>query len=202
MRFDQFCSRIGHRENGYSRVWIEDSFDRLSRNGFTPGTSFEPQFRPGVGLVLAPTAIGSLTVSQRRGVPLLSYERPSVSHQFEATPDVRVRISVNHVTIMPRLRVFSIGGLRNETWNLSGLTVATPSGSISLEGGSPVHAPKVVQTLRAELTEANLVAATEFMNNVLAPRLELSGEALLVHIAGQFLSDGDYKAEGPGIFVR
>lgn len=99
---DIFLSKIGQRPTG-ARVWIEDGFSRLQRNGFGVGVPIDVLPRSsGAGLIIRVAKTPTRRkVAKRRGMPLLSLEGPQV---LACLPwdEVRVRVSVGAVAVLPR----------------------------------------------------------------------------------------------------
>jgi hypothetical protein len=198
MRSDSFLTKIGDRSGrGRGRLWLEDGFDRLSRNGFGPGTAFTVTPRGGVGLVLRVALLGSCHVSHRRRQAVLSYESPDLN-SFLPAPSARVRISTSAIIVMPSLRVFSIGRQVTETWTVRGDILTTGDGQIPLGTIRPINFRQAPAMIEAEIDEANLVCATEVMGNAKAAAVRLTGDALPVRVAGQFLAAAGYARAEDG----
>jgi hypothetical protein len=181
-----------------ARLWIEDSYRRLTRNGFGTDATFARIARPGVGVVLAPSVLGDAKVSSRRGVPILSVENSWLARQMRyADQQARVRISVNHIVLMPRLRAFHVGTKAHDCAEISGMFIRFGERNESLETARPaMHG--LIGELRAVLDWQNLVLATEIMGDSRPERVFLSGDPLCVRLAGKFLEDGAYTQQSPG----
>lgn len=190
MRSDTFISKIGARSSGAARLWIEDSSGRLSRNGFDGGMQFDAVARPGVGVVIVPDLLGGLTVSRRAQLPLLSVENRWLGHQLPVD-EVRVRVSVKNIIVMPRLRLFGIVRNEAETWNVRGLVVQTPAGERMLGGCRPL-AMRGAGRINVELDWNNIVFATELIGGARPAAVSLSGDELCQRVAGKFLQDGGF----------
>ena len=192
MRSDTFCTNLGSRSSGMSRLWVEDSYRRLSRNGFEVGTQFARRSRPGYGVILTPSVLGECAVSSRRGVPLLSLENGWLAKQMPSRDaEVRVRVCVGSVIVMPRLRIFHVGRTTHELATISEGTVEVGGKILPLHTAKPA-AFGLIAELKADLNWSNLVLATEVMGNSRPSRVQLSGDALCVRLAGKFLSEGGY----------
>ena len=159
MRSDSILTTLGNCSTGLNRrLWVEDSYSRLSNNGFDVGTGFVVEPRMGPGLNIRPAILSSTHVSKRNGSAILSYEGSSVMARFSA-PEVRVKLSVGLAQILPSLRAFSIRIVSTETWTIDGNTLTTAAGSIALRTGleRPAGRPAVIE---AALSASNLIAAT------------------------------------------
>ena len=202
MRTDTFFTAIGDRPViGMQRIWIEDSFGRLSRNGFTAGTPYVVGTRPGLGLVVQPAAVSSLHVSARRQASILSYESSSIAHSI-TTNEARVKVSVGSIIILPALRLFHVTRPVTELWQISGLTLVRPEGTCSVVTSAPVRFATSPCLLTVGLTEENLIFATEIIGNAKPGSVALSGGALLCQVAGQFLAEAGYSESAPGVWSR
>ena len=202
MRSDNFLTHIGDRsERGCSRLWLEDSFGRLSRNGFDAGAGFAVTPRPGVGLVFTPSVLGSCHVSHRRSRAILSYEAPDIERLIPSV-EARVRLSVKTIIVMPSLRVFAILRKTAARWTICGNEIVTQNQALPLTGVKPLHLAKAPAVIEADLTEANLVYATEVIGNARPGVVVLSGEPLAVQLAGQFLLAAGYEREDQATTFR
>lgn len=192
MTSDIFFARIAqHTGRPYERLWIEDSFGRLSRNGFTAGTRFQIANRPGLGMVLTPSILG-LKVTPRRGGSLISYEARGLSDAVRAS-EVKVRVCVKSIVVMPCLRHFHIRAANGETWSIAGETLVTPHGQQDIVTPSPARFAATPALLEIDLTPGNVVFATEIVGNVKPGAVKLSGDAVMQVVAGQFLEAAGYS---------
>ncbi len=203
-RHDSLTTRLGERTGrNLWRLWVEDNgFERLRRNNFPPGAAFSVRRRPGTGLVIEQTLIGSCHVSSRRGAGLLSYEAPDLGG-FIGVPEVRVRIQVGQIVVTPMLRFHSVGRTVTEHWSIDGGKLTTPQGEMELRTAHPLSLPQSAACIEANLDERNLVFATELIGNQRAGRVLVRGTPVILTIAGQFLSACGYGVtETPGEFIR
>ena len=161
IRSDNLLTTLGSRSSGLRRLWVEDSFSRLSDNGFEIGTGFVVEPRMGPGLNLRPSGLGSCHVSQRRGAAILSYEGSTKLEQF-AQPEIRVKISHALVQVLPSLRAFTVRTVPTGVWTIDGQTISTPEGRMTLRTGHERPAGRPA-TIEARLDSMNLVAATDFI---------------------------------------
>ncbi len=199
IRSDQFLTKLGDRgDRGLFRLWIEEtSFNRLDRSGFGIGTGFEAAPRMGPGFILRPAALGSCHVSGRgkaKKDSILSFEFRKDRFPVSTT-DVRVKITTNAIFILPSLRLHSIARTQSEHWTIDGMMLRTPAGETSLATVRPLAVAADAASITANLTEANLVFATEVIQRTKPGTVRLAGESLLCLIAGQFLAAAGY---GPG----
>lgn len=161
MRSDSLLTSLGFRTSGLRRLWVEDSFSRLTQNGFEVGSGFEVQPRMGPGLNIRPSLLSRTHVSSRRGAAILSYEGSDNMARF-SVPEVRVKITHGLVQVLPSLRAFSVRVSTACTWILDGMTLTTPECSLTLRDGleRPAGRPSTVE---ARLTSASLIAATSLI---------------------------------------
>lgn len=164
-RIDSILTRIAERPAGRRRLWIEDSFSRLSRNGFEPGVAFNVEPRMGPGVNIRPALLGEYMVSRRRQSAILSHETSFLASRFSA-PEARVKVSVGLVQVLPSLRVFSVQQQSDEVWRIdaNGI-VTTPRGAIELHTGREVVSGRPA-SLSLIPSMTNLVAATDFISRV------------------------------------
>jgi len=196
LRYDTFFTRLGDRaERPYNRLWIEDSFGRLTANGFATGTGFAARQRPGVGLVLSPDTLGACHVSQRRGAAILSYEARGLTGALR-TSDVRVRVCVKSIVVMPCLRLFHVGRGVNGEWSIAENRLHADGSVIDIATSTPLQMRKTPAVMSVALTEANIVFATEIIGNTRPAAVRLSGDRLLVTVAEQFLAAAGYAQDG------
>ena len=203
-RHDSLTTRLGERSGrNLWRLWVEDNgFERLRRNNFAPGTAFSVRRRPGTGLVIEETLIGSCHVSSRRGFGVLSYEASDLG-SFIGGPEVRVRIQVGRIVVAPLLRFHAVAKPAAERWVIAGGLVTTPGGEFELRSAGPLRLPQTAATIEANLDERNLVFATELIGNQRPGRVLVRGASVLLTVAGQFLRACGYGATGnPGEFSR
>ncbi|MCS6273996.1 MAG: hypothetical protein H2169_06600 [Opitutus sp.] len=225
MRTDNILSSLGERNLGTRRLWVEDSYNRLSRNGFGPGTVFNVEPRGGPGLNLRSSILGGYTVSQRRGAAILSLENVGRVARFD-DPEVRVRISVNLVQVFPSLRVFSVRARSQEVWAITGDgLLSTPSGSLIIKTGREPYAGRP-DSIRVEMSGVNLVAATDFIARIKPRLVEVvpasvtatnAGQAelfpvengnmgieagIVAEVSRQFFTACGYTDQGNGTFAR
>jgi hypothetical protein len=159
MRSDSILTNLGNCSTGRNRrLWVEDSYSRLTNNGFDVGTGFTVEPRLGPGLNIRPAILASTHVSKRNGAAILSYEGSSNMARFSA-PEVRVKLSYGLAQILPSLRVFSVRIATSETWTIEGAALMTPAGATVLRTGMerPPGRPTIIE---ARLNASNLVAAT------------------------------------------
>ncbi len=196
MRHDSLLTRLGNRaERNSWRLWIEETeLNRLARNNFHQGTPFEACRRPGTGLVIKPALLSTTQVSKRKGQTILSYEARDL-HSFLGCPEVRVRISVGQITVVPRLRAATILTPSTEVWTIKGSTLTTPAGECDIRTAKPLMLRNHAGTIEAALEEMNLVYATEVIGNQRPGRVLLTGAPVMVTVASQFLVACGY---GPG----
>lgn len=203
-RHDSLTARLGDRRNRpYWRLWVEDnSFDRLGRNNFTPGARFDVARRPGTGLVISESLMGSCRITPRKKGGVLSYEARDLS-DFLGTPDVRVRISVGRIVVAPLLRFHSIARAATENWSITGCTLTTPDGTVDIRTGAPMNLLHTAACIEVSLDESNLVYATELIGNQRPGRVVLKGSPIMLTVGGQFLRAGGYSETGiAGEFMR
>ncbi len=201
MRSDTFCTNLGARSNGMARLWIEDSYHRLTRNNFSVGTQFTRRSRPGYGVILEPNILGEVTVSTRRGAPLLSLENSWLANQMPAQDaDVRVRVSVGNIVVMPRLRTFHVGRRFSDEATIVGNILTAGANTRQIDTLAPASIG-LIGNLTAHLDWTNLVYATEVMGNARPECVALSGDVLCIRLAGKFLADGGYSERSPGLFI-
>lgn len=204
-RHDSFASRLGDRGNrNLWRLWFEDTaLARLSRNGFAPHTPLAITRRAGPGLSIARTDRAACHVSARRGSPVLSYEARDLGDLFQS-PEIRVRVHVGRIFVLPSLRVHSVTGLRPaEVWTVAGSVVTTPAGAFELRTARPLRLPATAETIIADLTAANVVFVTEFIGNHRPARVTIRAERVLANVGASFLRSAGYSpTETPGDFVR
>lgn len=228
MRSDSLFTKLGVRKHDYRRLWLEDSHGRLTRNGFAPGTRLTVSPRLGPGLALRTCPTGSLTVSRRREHAILSYESRDLGLRF-IEPEARVKVSVGLVQVLPSLRVFSIRAIANEEWTIAkaGILLTPKAPAIRLHTGRE-RAPGRPTTITWEVTESNLVAATDFIAWAKPPKVvvqmapcadaEIQGDLflpdlpvnpvaakeqrVLSELARQFLVSCGFSETGPGVYCR
>jgi hypothetical protein len=163
------------------RIWIEDSYGRLQKNGFSPNTPFSVQPRAGRGLILKTENQPTTTsVSKRQNKPLLSLERKTLARSLDGDL-LRARISIGQIILVPRVLCFSIQKPHQNIACISGTQLqiggAPPK---ELKTPKPQRNPEPIAYLEAEITADNIVYATEFMLNNLPKEIKLSGpEAIL-----------------------
>ena len=204
MRHDSLLTRLGDRANrNLWRLWIEDTgFDRLERNNFRPGTPFSVQRRLGTGLVIQQSLLSTTHVSARKGHGVLSYEAKDLGN-FLGSPEVRVRITVGQILVIPRLRAATVHVRNDEVWTVKGSTLTTPHGQCDIRQEKPLFLRSRAATIEVALEEQNLVYATELIGNQRPGRVVLSGEPILVTVGGQFLAACGYgPGDQPGEFRR
>ena len=228
-RSDNLLTKLGSRSSGLVRLWVEEpkGAERLASNGFSSGTGFMVERRMGPGLNIRPSILGSCHVSSHRGSALLSYEGSDIMAQF-AQPEVRVKISVNLVQVLPSLRVHSVRVASDSVWTIAGQTIYTPDGRLTLRDGleRPAGRPAAVE---AHLDSMNLVAATDFiawakpgtirLHTAASPvvpvgQLDLFAEptaasvqsseddAITQEVARQFFTSCGWQQTEPGVFRR
>lgn len=203
MRHDTFLTTLGSRgERGYSRLWVEDSAGRLSRNGFGMGDGFEVRPRAGLGLIVRPAILSSTHVSSRRGSAILSYESKDLPTYLRGVSEARVRISVNAMILMPALRLFAVARPLDEVWSIAGNILSRPNGCQPIDGAMPARFDATPARLNAALTEQNLVFATEVMSHAKPAEISLSGSDALTALAGQFLAAIGYEKTPEGVYAR
>lgn len=203
-RHDSLTARLGDRRNRpYWRLWVEDnSFDRLGRNNFTPGARFDVARRPGTGLVISESLMGSCRITPRKKGGVLSYEARDLSN-FLGTPDVRVRISVGKIVVTPLLRFHSIARPATECWAIVGLSLITPTGIADIHTATPLNLAHTAASTEVDLDESNLIYATELIGNQRPGRVYLRGTPIMLTVAGQFLRASGYgETTNPGEFIR
>lgn len=222
MRSDSLLTSLGNRSTGLRRLWVEDSFSRLTSNGFEIGTGFVVESRMGPGLNIRPSLLARCHVSQRRGAAILSYEGNESMARFHE-PEVRVKISVGLVQVIPSLRVFSVRTPSSAVWKIDGSTLTTDEGSMVLRDGleRPSGRPA---TIEARLDAKNLVAATALIAwakpgtirlidgsapvgqldlfGEAAPAAEANNDAITAEVARQFFVACGYETVSPGVFTR
>lgn len=204
IRHDTFLTKLGDRsDRGCSRLWIEDSAGRLSRNGFATGSGFEVTPRAGLGFLLRPSLLATTHVSSRRSAAILSYESANLSVFLRGTPEARVRVSVNSIVVMPSLRLFSIAQRRSEqNWSIVGETLTRPEGRQSIVTRQPARFDATPVRLEIALTEGNLVFSTEVVSQAKPVTVSLTGPSPLVAVAGQFLLAIGYTLTSAGEYSR
>ena len=222
MRSDNILSTLGTRSSGLRRLWVEDSFSRLSNNGFDVGTGFRVEPRMGPGLNIRQTLLGSCHVSQRRGAAILSYEGAATMARF-FEPEVRVKISVGLVQVLPSLRAFSVRTATSEVWTIAGEFLTTPWGEVRLVTGDERPSSRPA-SISATLTEDNIVAATALIAWAKPATVKIStgaapvtgqlglfdapvptttlDEQILFEVTRQFLVGCGWSHEGNGLFKR
>jgi hypothetical protein len=182
---------------------VEDSaFDRLNRNNFVPGTAFEVHRRPGTGLVISQAILGTCHVSTHKRAALLSYEASDLG-SFLGTPEVRVRIQVGQIVVTPLVRFHSVARPATAHWSIKGEFLTTAGGVVGIRTATPLNLARTAGTIEAALDRLNLVFVTEIIGNQRPGRVLLTGEPILLTVAGQFLRAGGYSDGAiPGEFVR
>jgi hypothetical protein len=187
----------------YWRLWIEgNDYDRLGRNGFTPGGRFNICRKPGFGVVIDESATGNYKVTPRRNSAVLSYEARDLG-DFFGTPDIRVRIHVNKIVVNPLLRFHTVARPKTEVWQIRGAQLTTVTNVHELRTLAPLNLPQCAARIEAELDETNLVFATELIGNQRPGTVKIHGSSVLMIVAGQFLRAGGYSETGvPGEFAR
>lgn len=197
-------TRLGERTGrNLWRLWIEDNgFQRLQRNNFSVGTGFRVHRRAGVGLVIEASVLASCHVSSRRGAGVLSYEASDLATLLPV-PEVRVRIHVGRIIVMPSVRFHTIARPATEHWQVCGDELVTPGGTFGLRTPEPLRLPQVAAQIEVHLEERNLVYSTELIGNLRPSRVVISGEAVLLTVASQFLRAAGYsETANPGEFAR
>jgi hypothetical protein len=176
----------------------------------------------GPGLNIRQSLLASCHVSQRRGSAILSYEGSDNMARFHEC-EVRVKISVGLVQVLPSLRVFSVRSMGNEVWSISGEKLVTPQGEVALVTGEerPSGRPMAIN---AAITQANLVAATALIAWAKPATVRISTAApmaaiqlglfdapatastlendILFEVSRQFLVACGWSHEGDGVFKR
>lgn len=202
MIYDTFFTAIGERTGRpYERLWIEDSFGRLSRNGFVANSAFNVTPRPGVGLVLTPSVLGEYSITPRRGASVISLEQRGLSDLVRSR-EVRVRLCVKSIVVMPCLRAFHVARPTTGVWTIAGMTLTTPEGATDIGTPSPAGMRSTPARLDVQLSEANIVFATEIIGNATPAEVTLSGDPLMVVVGGQFLAAAGYGPTPDGIWRR
>ena len=223
MRSDNILTSLGSRNHGSRRLWVEDSFCRLTNNGFAPGSPFSVEPRQGPGVNLRAGLLGSYIVSRRRGAAILSYENVALAERF-SEPEVRVKISVNLVQVLPSLRVFSVRRRSDESWSIGvDGVLTTPEGKTALITGRERTSGRP-DSIAVVMTANNLVAATDFIARV-KPRIvtvtvdspvSMDGQtelftpepidsvesAILKEVSRQFFTSCGWTDTGSGRFER
>lgn len=223
MRSDNIMTSLGNRSSGLRRLWVEDSHSRLSNNGFGVGTGFTVEPRLGPGLNLRQSLLGSCHVSQRRGAAILSYEGSSTMARF-FEPEVRVKISVGLVQVLPSLRAFSVRVATSEVWDIAGSRLTTPSGEVGMVTGEERPGGRPT-SINAHITQDNIVAATSLIAwakpatvKITTGSVPLVGQLglfdaapssapsldddILFEVSRQFLVACGWSHEGNGLFRR
>ncbi len=201
MRTDNFFTTVGDRPDiGMKRIWVEDSFGRLSRNGFTAGTPYSVTTRPGLGLLVQPAAVSSLHVSSRRSASILSYESSRLAQSI-TTNEARVKVSVGSIIILPALRLFHVARTASN-WSIAGMMLTRPEGVSGIATERPVRYPFSPDSLTVALDETNLIFALEIVGNAKPGEVAVNGEPLLRQIAGQFLAEAGYSLKSPDVWAR
>jgi hypothetical protein len=201
MRKDLYRSKLNDRPaTGYKRVWLEDSANRLTRNGFTAGTMLVARRRAGPGLDLLPRAIGDYTVSHRHRLPILSLENPLVAEAFPVD-EIVVRMSVGLISLVPSIRMFSVRASTAEVWTVEGGAVRTPREVVRF-GALPALPSGRPGMVEAFLDEANLIAGTELIANVKPAEIRLHADGLVALTATQFLKGCGWTEAAPGVLRR
>ena len=228
-RSDTILTTLGARGDGIKRLWLEDSYGRLSANGFFKGTGFVLQNRMGPGVNIRPSLISRTHVSARRGAAILSYEGAGSLSNL-STSMVRVKMSVNLVQVFPSLREFSVRIPNRETWTVDGSTLITPAGSFSIVDGlervsgrptqinvnltkaniAPVtllisrYKPDTIQLLQANAAPASpaMGQLNLFSGPDTAPNIDLSSSAISSEVARQFFTACGWSLTSPGCFAR
>ena len=204
LRHDTFLTKLGDRsDRGCSRLWIEDSAGRLSRNGFQTGCGFELTPRAGLGFLLRPSLLASTHVSSRGRAAILSYESNRLPAMLHDTPEARVRVSVNTIVVMPALRLFAIASQRTAAvWRIAGDFLLRPEGMQSVATRVPARFDTTPARLEVGLTEDNLVFATEIVAHAKPESVNLTGSEALRALAGQFLAATGYGLTPAGDYCR
>lgn len=228
-RSDTLLSTLGARGDGVKRLWLEDSFGRLSANGFLKGTGFVLQNRMGPGVNIRPSLISRTHVSARRGAAILSYEGAGSLSNLSTTM-VRVKMSVNLVQVLPSLREFSVRIPNRETWTINDSTLTTPSGTLPIVDGLERVSGRPTQ-FNVHLTKANIAPVTLlisrykpctiqllhpnaapaspamgqldfFSDSDTAPDNDFSSSTITAEVACQFFTACGWSQTTPGCFVR
>ena len=179
---------------------MEDSFQRLARNGFIAGQAITVTPRAGRGLIVRTSSEpGSLSISRRKGAPLLSLEGPWVTRAVEGDA-VRVRLSYRHAVIIPRIFAFSIRRTGAEA-EISGLVVTVGACVWNLATRSPLKADQAIRRIKFDADWSNLILGTELIGNHRPSEVSITGPE--ASLAGAFLADLGYRpTDQPGLFVR
>ncbi|MDD2766079.1 MAG: hypothetical protein PHE83_19115 [Opitutaceae bacterium] len=201
MRKDLYLSHLNFRPaTGYKRIWIEDSAQRLSRNGFEPGTMLNAQRRAGPGLNLRPQTLGDYTVSHRHQTPIISLENPMVAQAF-LVDELLVRISVGLISIVPSIRAFAVRMAQDEHWTIRDNTVITPRAILPF-AATPIHPAGRPMVMEAQITDRNLIAATELIAWAKPAEIHLQADGLAGLTATQFLKGCGWQEISPGFLRR
>lgn len=200
-RVDQFLSRVGSSADGSKWIHIEDSFDRLTRNGFAPGTSFNVESRMGPGMILRASVLGENTVSKRKRAPVAYVKNRRVAAAFPVD-EVRFRVSVGMIVAVPSVRAFSIHSIAaGEVWMMDDAGVTTPSGVFTF-GAAPLRIAGRPEKLIVNLSAANIVPATETAAAVKPGAIELRGDEFCGRIAAQFFTAAGWQVSADGLLRR
>jgi hypothetical protein len=202
MVYDTFYTAIGERSGRpYDRLWIEDSYGRLARNGFVAGTGFDASHRAGVGLVITPSTLGSYSVTPRGQRSVISLEQRGLSDALRAR-DVRVRICVKSIVVMPCLRLFHVAKSVDQVWSIEGTDIFTPEGRASLLTTRPRTFRTSPLRIKFDARPENIAFATEIIGNAKPAEVELSGDELMCVVAAQFLRAAGYIGGADNIWRR
>lgn len=193
-----------HRES--HRVWIEDAYGRLSKNGFSPNTPFSVNIRKGgTGLIIqAQPNSGPITISKRANRPILSLERKSLQETL-GLEFFRARITYKTVILLPRILCFYFNENREKTLaHLQGWKVTIgKEDSMDLRTNVPIRkSKKQITYLEACIDSENIVQACEFILYNTPQTVKLSGEE--IPMATQWIQQIGYQLspDQPTTFYR
>lgn len=180
------------------RVWLEDSFGRLSRNGFSAGDGVDVSHRAGSGLLVKKgDAFSKNSISARRNTPLFALDGAWVLRRFEHADFLRVRLSYNAISIVPRVITASItrAGVRAA---ISGNVLVVDHVGYQINTPKPTLLPFRIKALHASVDAANILYSMEVIINNRPESVTLDGVERSV--ASAYLVDAGYSLGEDGVF--
>ena len=191
---DTVITKLSPHGDSMARVWLEDSYNRLTRNGFPAGTKIAVTDRPGSGLIVRHGELDSKkTVSSRRNAPLLSLDGAWVLRRFEGADFLRVRLSFKTLIIVPRVITSNITRSGCSGY-VTGTTLVVDNIGYSIKTQKPLLLPMRLKSLALNITTDNILYAMEIVVNSRPESVTLSGHEMSV--ASAYLLDVGYTKDG------
>ena len=194
---DTVLTKLSPRKDG-GRVWIEDSYSRLTRNGFAAGSNITVNDRPGSGLILRRTEqLSRNSVSSRKGAPIIDIDGIWVLRRFEGSDFLRVRLSFNSAIIVPRVLTASVARA-GEVAQIRGNILLVAGTQFAINTPKPARIPFSISELSIDVSAANLLYAMETIINNRPANVSVTGSES--PIASAYLTDAGYTPNGEGRF--